>query len=101
ARGYEAGGAAALSVLTDSKFFKGSLDYLEAVKKEVSIPLLRKDFMIDPYQVYEARVRGADAILLIVAALEQSLLVELQTLARSLGLGVLVEVHDEAELERA
>ncbi|MGD9652100.1 MAG: indole-3-glycerol phosphate synthase TrpC [Candidatus Dadabacteria bacterium] len=101
ARGYESGGAAALSVLTDSKFFKGSLDYLEAVKKEVSIPLLRKDFMIDPYQVYEARVRGADAILLIVAALDQSLLVELQTLARSLGLGVLVEVHDEAELERA
>lgn len=100
-KGYEAGGASALSVLTDRKFFRGSLDYLEAVKKEVSIPLLRKDFIIDPYQVYEARVRGADAILLIVAALGQSLLVELLTLARSLGLGVLVEVHDEAELERA
>ena len=100
-KGYEAGGAAALSVLTDEKFFRGSLSYLEAVKREVSIPLLRKDFTIDPYQVYESRVRGADAILLIVAALEQSLLVELLTLARALDLGVLVEVHDEAELERA
>ncbi len=101
AKGYEAGGASALSVLTDRKFFRGDISYLEAVKKEVSIPLLRKDFIIDPYQVYEARVRGADAILLIVAALEQSPLVELLTLTRSLALGVLVEVHDEAELERA
>jgi indole-3-glycerol phosphate synthase len=99
---YIAGGAAAISVLTDVRFFQGSLKYLEAIRQLPSVPpLLRKDFIINPYQVYEARAYGADALLLIVAALEDRLLSELQVLAGELGMQTLVEVHNEAELERA
>jgi len=98
---YSSGGASALSVLTDEKFFKGSLSYLSQIRDTVQTPLLRKDFILNPYQVYEARYFGADAILLIVAALEQEVLSELLELAESLGMNALVEVHDEQELERA
>lgn len=101
ARSYERGGASALSVLTDEKFFRGNISYLVDIKKEVGIPLLRKDFIIDPYQAYESRLCGADAILLIVACLNDGLLRDLLWLSDSLGLGVIVEVHDEAELGRA
>lgn len=99
---YIAGGAAAISVLTDVRFFQGSLKYLEAIRQLPGAPpLLRKDFIIDPYQVYEARAYGADALLLIVAALDDARLGELRALAGELGMRALVEVHDEAELERA
>ncbi|MEW6145296.1 MAG: indole-3-glycerol phosphate synthase TrpC [Thermodesulfobacteriota bacterium] len=101
ALGYEKGGAAALSVLTDEKFFMGSLSYLRAIGEAVDIPLLRKDFIIDPYQVYEARLYGADAVLLIVSALAQDELKELLGLAHSLGMNAVVEVHDERELDMA
>jgi indole-3-glycerol phosphate synthase len=101
ARSYERGGAAALSVLTDEKFFKGSLTYLKDIRRAVDIPLLRKDFTVDPYQVFEARLYGADAILLIAAALEQNTMKELLDLAHSLGLNAIVEVHDDSELDRA
>lgn len=101
ARGYASAGASALSVLTDKKFFKGSLEYLSAIRDAVDTPLLRKDFIMKPYQVYEARHFGADALLLIVAALEQDVLCELLELTESLGMNALVEVHDEQELERA
>ena len=126
ARTYAANGAAALSVLTDVRFFQGSLTYIQGIRQlqhrtndqrpttkntdtEVGpsssvvgpVPLLRKDFILDPYQVYEARAYGADALLLIVAALEDGALRELQALARELGMQALVEVHDEAELDRA
>ena len=101
ARAYAAGGAAAISVLTDETFFGGRLDDLAAVRHAVDRPLLRKDFVLDPYQIDEARVAGADAVLLIVAALERGLLVRLHARAAELGLAVVVEVHDEAELERA
>lgn len=101
ARAYEAGGAAALSVLTDRTYFDGSLEALQAVRSAVSVPVLRKDFIIDESQVWEARAAGADAILLIVRILDDERLVALQSLARELGMDVLVEVHDRAELERA
>jgi indole-3-glycerol phosphate synthase len=101
ARQYEAGGAAAISVLTEPTFFDGALEHLTAVRAAVSIPLLRKDFVVEPYQLFEARVAGADAVLLIVAALSQDELTSLQAEAWRLGLAALVEVHDEEELARA
>jgi indole-3-glycerol phosphate synthase len=101
ARSYEAGGAAALSVLTDEHFFGGSLAVLEQVREATALPLLRKDFVVDGYQIDEARVAGADAVLLIVAALLPERLAALHEQALGLGLDVLVEVHDEAELDVA
>jgi indole-3-glycerol phosphate synthase len=101
ARQYEAGGAAAISVLTEPTFFDGALAHLTAVRDAVELPLLRKDFVVDDYQLVEARAAGADAVLLIVAALEQSELVRLQSRAWELGLATLVEVHDDEELARA
>ncbi|MDQ7028351.1 MAG: indole-3-glycerol phosphate synthase TrpC [Ardenticatenia bacterium] len=98
---YEANGAAAISVLTDQHFFQGNVDHLRAVRRAVSVPVLRKDFILDPYQVYEARAAGADAVLLIVAVLGDTTLAHLHALARELGMAVLVEVHNENELERA
>ena len=101
AREYEQAGAACLSVLTDEKFFQGSLRYLDQIRAAVKIPLLRKDFIIDARQILEAIEWGADAILLIVAILDDAALAELHRLAVDAGLSVLVEVHDEEELERA
>ncbi len=98
---YAFNGAAAISVLTDEDFFLGSLAYLRAVRAAVDLPLLRKDFVIDPFQVYEGRVAGADAILLIVAALSDSQLGELYALTLDCGMCALVEAHNEEELERA
>jgi len=101
AKTYQVGGAAAISVLTEPTFFDGALAHLEAVRAAVDLPLLRKDFVVDDYQLLEARAAGADAVLLIVAALEQSELVRLQSRAWELGLAALVEVHDDEELARA
>jgi indole-3-glycerol phosphate synthase len=101
ARIYERHGAAAISVLTDNKFFQGELQFLAAVRQQVQVPLLRKDFVIDPYQLYEARWYGADAVLLIAAALDVPQLVDLAALSQEIGLEPLVEVHTAAELEKA
>jgi indole-3-glycerol phosphate synthase len=101
ARSYQAAGAAAISVLTEPTFFDGALEHLMAVRSAVAVPLLRKDFVVSEYQLLEARAAGADAILLIVAALSQDELHRLQAAARNLGLDVLVEVHDVTELSRA
>jgi indole-3-glycerol phosphate synthase len=101
ARDYAANGAAAISVLTDADYFQGSLADLEAVRAAVDVPVLRKDFTIDAYQVYEARRHGADAVLLIAAVLEDGELKEILGVAGGLGMAALVEVHTEAELERA
>ena len=98
---YERHGAACLSVLTDQQFFQGKLDDLKAARGACKLPVLRKDFLMDPYQVYEARAAGADCILLIVAALEAGRMRELEATAHDLGMAVLVEVHDGAELDAA
>lgn len=101
ARSYQAGGATCLSVLTDQPFFQGHADYLVQARAACDLPVLRKDFIIDPWQVWETRAMGADALLLIVAALDDAALAELSELGRELGLSVLVEVHDQTELDRA
>ena len=101
AQSYQRGGAACLSVLTDVDFFMGSDDYLQQARAACELPVIRKDFMVDSYQVVEARALGADCILLIVAALDDGQMRELDQTARECGLDVLVEVHDRAELERA
>ncbi len=101
ALGYEAAGAAALSVLTEEDHFQGSLQHLVEVRAAVRLPVLRKDFILEPYQVYESAAAGADALLLIVAALEDGELREMMKLSKELGLAALVEVHDETELDRA
>lgn len=101
AQDYLRGGAAALSILTDRHFFQGSLDYLPLVRAQVNLPVLRKDFIIDPIQVEEASLYGADAILLIAAILSTSQLQELRLQAEALGMDVLVEIHDEQEAEKA
>ncbi len=101
ARSYQEAGASCLSVLTDQKFFQGSLEHLRQARKAVQLPVLRKDFLIDSYQVYEARLAGADCVLLIAAALEDAKLCELHGLATHLGMDVLIEVHDRTELTRA
>jgi len=101
ARSYAQHGAACLSVLTDAQFFQGSAAYLEQARAACDLPVLRKDFMVDPYQIVEARAMGADCVLLIAAALSTPDMQDLEALALSLGLAVLVEVHDEAELDQA
>jgi len=101
AASYARHGAACLSVLTDEQFFQGSADYLQQARAACAIPVLRKDFMVDAYQIYQARAMGADAILLIAAALSLAQMQEFEALAHSHGMGVLVEVHDGAELELA
>jgi indole-3-glycerol phosphate synthase len=101
AQSYAEYGAACLSVLTDRQFFQGQPDYLKQARASCDLPVLRKDFMVDPYQVYESRAMGADCILLIVACLEDGQMAELEQIARSLDMSVLVEVHDAAELQRA
>ncbi|MEC8895554.1 MAG: indole-3-glycerol phosphate synthase TrpC [Planctomycetota bacterium] len=100
AAAYAGGGAAAISVLTDSEYFQGSLDYLRAIREKVAVPLLRKDFIIDPYQVFEARAAGADAILLILAALSDQEAEPLAAVAEELGMDVLWEVHNIEEMHR-
>lgn len=97
---YEKGGASCLSVLTDVDFFQGSDEYLQQARAACALPVIRKDFIVDPYQVYEARALGADCILLIVAALDDQQLADLSALTHELGMDVLIEVHNEAELQR-
>ncbi len=101
ARAYQAGGAACLSILTDAPYFQGHEDYLVAARAACDLPVLRKDFMIDPWQVAEARAIGADAILIIVAALDDAQMAEIEAAASERGMDVLVEIHNEAEMERA
>lgn len=101
AQSYAEHGAACLSVLTDKQFFQGSVDFLKQARASCDLPVLRKDFLIDAYQVYEARAMGADAILLIAACLDDAQMAEMEAVARSLDMAVLVEVHDRAELDRA
>ncbi len=101
ARAYEAGGATCLSILTDAPYFQGHEDYLIAARAACTLPVLRKDFMVDPWQCAEARAIGADAILIIVAALDDGQMAEIEAAAREQGMDVLVEVHNEAEMERA
>jgi len=101
AKSYQRGGAACLSILTDVDFFQGADEYLKAARAACSLPVIRKDFIVDEYQLYESRAMGADCVLLIVAALEPSKLKRLHEIALSVGLDVLIEVHDQAELELA
>lgn len=101
AQSYAENGAACLSVLTDKDFFQGSIDYLKQARASCDLPVLRKDFMVDAYQVYESRVMGADCILLIAACLSDAQMKEMEALAYSLDMAVLVETHDQVELERA
>lgn len=101
AQSYEQHGAACLSVLTDRDYFMGAAEYLVAARSSTQLPVLRKDFIVDPYQIYEARCMGADCILLIVAALEQSQMLDLERVATQLGMSVLVEAHSHEEFERA
>ena len=100
AREYEKGGASAISVLTEANFFKGDLSYLRLIKEEITLPLLQKDFILDPFQIYEGRVSGADAILLIVALLDREELGEFVDLTQSLGMIPLVEIHNEDDLAK-
>ena len=101
AQAYADSGAACLSVLTDVQFFQGEVDHLKQARASCQLPVLRKDFMVDPYQIYESRSMGADCILLIAACLDDAQMQDLESIARSLDMAVLVEVHDGAELERA
>jgi indole-3-glycerol phosphate synthase len=101
AQSYAEFGAACLSVLTDRQFFQGQVDYLKQARASCDLPVLRKDFMVDPYQIYESRAIGADCVLLIAACLDDGRMAELEAIARGLDMAVLVEVHDRGELERA
>jgi len=101
AQSYAEHGAACLSVLTDGQFFQGNVDYLKQARASCQLPVLRKDFMVEPYQIYESRAMGADAVLLIASCLDDAQMADFEAIARSLDMAVLVEVHDQVELERA